>query len=243
MSRPVGTADELERRRKQAVQAVTDGETRKTVARVLGVHYKTVARGVRAARKPGGVDAKPPSAPAPGLTDADLRRLAGLLAKGAKAHGWHNELWTAARVARLIEREFDLDYHPEHVRKILKRRLGWTSQKPRRRARERDDKEVARGGGDEFPRVVREGGRRRAYLVFLDESGFFLTPTVRRTLAPRGKTPVLDAWDRRDRWSAISCVTVSPVAARPGLYFDLLDHNAHGEDVVAFLAELRQRLG
>jgi transposase len=243
MSRPLGTADELERRRKQAVRSVADGETRRTVAMVLGVHYKTVARWVRQARKPGGVAAKPPPRPEPGLSDADLRKLEKLLAKGAKANGWHNELWTAARVARLIEREFGLDYHPEHVRKILKRRLGWTSQKPRRKARERDDKEVARWVGDEFPRIVRQAWQRSAYLVFLDESGFFLTPTVRRTLAPRGETPVLEAWDRRDKWSTISCVTVSPVAGRPGLYFDLLDHNAHGEDVVTFLAELRRRLG
>jgi transposase len=243
MSRPLGTADELERRRKQAVQAVTGGESRTTVAKVLGVHYKTVARWVRQARQPGGVDAKPQPRPETGLSDADLRRLERLLAKGAKAHGWHNELWTAARVARLIERHFDISYHPEHVRKILKRRLGWTSQKPRRKARERNDQEVARWVGDEFPRVVREAWRRSAYLVFLDESGFFLTPTVRRTLAPRGKTPVLEAWDRRDRWSAISCVTVSPVAGRPGLYFDLLDHNVRGEDVVTFLAELHRRLG
>jgi transposase len=243
MSRPLGTPDELERRRKQAVQAVADGESRTTVAKVLGVHYKTVARWVRAALKPGGLDAKPQRAPTSGLTDTDLRKLEGLLAKGAKAHGWHNELWTAARVARLIERHFDIRYHAEHVRKILKRRLGWTSQKPRRKARERDDKEVARWVGDEFPRIVREAFRRHAYIAFLDESGFFLTPTVRRTLAPRGKTPVLDAWDRRDRWSAISCITVSPVAGRPGLYFDLLGHNVHGEDVVQFLAELHRRLG
>src|SRR4051794_39513260 len=243
MSRPFGTADELERRRKQAVQAVTGGESRTTVAKVLGVHIKTIARWVRAARKPGGLDAKPQPAPASGLTDADLRKLEGLLAKGAKAHGWHNELWTAARVARLIDREFGIEYHPEHVRKILKRRLGWTSQKPRRKARERDDKEVARWVGDEFPRIVREAFRRGAYIAFLDESGFHLTPTVRRTLAPRGKTPVLDAWDRRDKWSAISAVTVSPVAGRPGLYFDLLDHNAHAEDAVTFLAELHRRVG
>lgn len=218
------------------------GESRKTVAKVLGVHYKTVARWVRQASNPGGVAAKTAYCPEPGLSDAHLQKLEALLPKGAKAHGWHNELWTAARVARLIEREFDLAYHPEHVRKILKRRLGWTSQKPRRRARERDDKEVARWVGDEFPRIVRQAWQRSAYLVFLDESGFFLTPTVRRTLAPRGKTPVLKAWDRRDKWSAISCVTVSPVAGRPGLYFDLLDHNVHGEDVVTFLAELHRRL-
>ena len=118
----------------------------------------------------------------------------------AKAHGWHNELWTAARVARLIEREFDIRYYPEYVRKILKWRLGWTSQKPRRKARERNDKEVARWVGDEFPRIVRQAWQRSAYLAFLDESGFFLTPTVRPpALAPRGEGPVLDAWDRRDR--------------------------------------------
>jgi transposase len=243
MSRPIGTAEELERRRRRAVQAVADGAARTTVAKVLGVHVKSVSRWVRSARRPGGVEAKPQPGPRPGLTDADLRRLAGLLAKGAKAHGWPNELWTAARVARLIERHFRIDYHPEHVRKMLRQRLGWTSQKPRRQARERNDKEVARWVGDEFPRIVREAWRRKAYLVFLDESGFFLTPTVRRTLAPRGKTPVLYAWDRRDRWSAISCVTISPVAGRPGLYFDLLAHNVHGEDVVAFLAELHRRLG
>ena len=243
MSRPIGTADELERRRRRAVQAVTAGEPRTTVAHVRGVHVKTVSRWVRAARHPEGLAAKPQPGPTPGLAEADLRRLGRLLAKGAKAHGWHNEPWTAARVTRLIERTFGRRYHPEHVRKILKQRLGWTSQKPRRRARERNDKEVARWAGDEFPRIVREAWRRSAYLVFLDESGFFLTPTVRRTLAPRGHTPVLSAWDRRDRWSAISCITISPVARRPGLYFDLLDHTAHGEDVVAFLADLHRRLG
>jgi transposase len=243
MSRPIGTAVELERRRKQAVQAVAGGQTRQTVAKVLGVHYRTLCRWVRAARQPGGLQAKPQPGPTPGLSAADLRRLEDLLLQGAKSHGWHNELWTAARVARLITRHFGISYHPEHVRKLLKQRLGWTSQKPRRRARERNEPEVARWLDDEFPRIVREAFRRRAYLVFLDESGFLLTPTVRRTLAPRGKTPILDAWDRRDRWSAISCVTVSPVVGRPGLYFDLLAHHVHGEDVVAFVAELHRRLG
>jgi transposase len=189
------------------------------------------------------LDARPQPGPTPALTDAHLRRLEALLGKGAKAHGWPNQLWTAARVARLIEQHFRISYHPEHVRKILKRRLGWTSQKPRRQARERNDKEVARWAGDEFPRIVREAWKRSAYLVFLDESGFMLTPTVRRTFAPRGKTPVLAAWDRRDRLSAISCITLSPLAGRPGLYFDLHDHNVRGGDVVTFLKDLHRRLG
>ncbi len=71
-----------------------------------------------------------------------------------------------------------------------------------------------------------------------------LTPTVRRTLAPRGKTPILKSWDRRDRISAISAVTVSPKRRRLGLCFHLLpdDANAHGEDTVAFLKRLRRHI-
>jgi transposase len=243
MSRPLGTAAELERRRRRAVRLVERGEPRAAVARILGVHPKTLARWLRLARRPHGLDARPQAGPRPGLSDGQLRQLERLLLQGAKAHGWQNQLWTAARVARLNERRFGVRYHPEHVRKVLKRRLGWTSQKPRRKARERDDKEVERWLADEFPRIVREAWRRSAYLVFLDESGFFLTPTVRRTLAPRGRTPVLEAWDRRDRLSAISCVTVSPAAGRPNLFFELLPHNAHAEDVASFLGGLHRRLG
>jgi transposase len=243
MSRPIGTAAELERRRRRAIDLVHHGERRATVARILGVHPKSLARWLRLARQPHGLDAKPQSGPRPGLSDDQLRQLQELLAQGAQAHGWHNQLWTAARVARLIERHFGRRYHPEHVRKILQRRLGWTSQKPRRKPRERNDKEVERWLDDEFDRIVREAFRRKAYLAFLDEAGFFLTPTVRRTLAPRGQTPVLDAWDRRDKLSAISCLTLSPRRARPGLSFDVLPHNVHAEDVVAFLAALHRQLG
>lgn len=243
MSRPFGTADELERRRKRAVQAIADGLSRKHVAAALGVHPNSVSRWVADSRSPNGLAAKPPPPPAHGLSDDDLRHLETLLLQGAKAHGWPNQLWTAPRVARLISKHFQRDYHPEHVRKILKRRLGWTSQKPRRKARERDDAEVSRWVGDEFPRIVREAHARNAHLVFLDESGFFLTPTVRRTLAPRGKTPVLSAWDRRDRLSAISAITVSPVAGRPNLYFEVYPHSIKGPQVVQFLADLHRRLG
>lgn len=71
-----------------------------------------------------------------------------------------------------------------------------------------------------------------------------LTPTVRRTLAPRGKTPILKSWDRHDRISALSCITVSPKRRRLGLYFRLLpdDTNVHGEDTVAFLGQLKRHI-
>jgi transposase len=225
------------------VRALAEGPSRQAVAAVLGVHPNSVSRWVRAARRPDGLAAKPSHGPTPGLSDADLRRLEALLRQGAKAHGWDNELWTAARVATRIARHFGRLYHPDHVLRILSGRLRWTSQKPRRHARERDDQEVARWVGDGFPRIVREAFARKAHLVFLDESGFFLTPTVRRTLAPRGQTPVLPAWDRRDRLSALSAITLSPATAHPNLFFRIFPHHVRAEQVVDFLAEWHRSLG
>jgi transposase len=62
--------------------------------------------------------------------------------------------------------------------------------------------------------------RRRAHLVLIDESGFLLSPLVRRTLAPRGQTPVLKTWGgHRERVSAIAALSISPKRRRIGLYF------------------------
>jgi len=80
-------------------------------------------------------------------------------------------------------------------------------------------------------------------VVCLDESGFMLQPTVRRTWAPRGETPVLDCWDRHDRLSVISAITVSPRRKRLGLYFDIFDHNIVTDDFETFVASLLRRLG
>jgi transposase len=244
MPRPIGTPAELERRRRRAVELLDRGESPSLIARILGVHETSVHRWRRLARQGPGLAAKPLTGPKPKLTAEQWAQLRELLLQGATQHGWPNDLWTADRVTRLIRRHFGVVYHPEHVRAVLKTRLGFTSQKPQTRAREQDDKEVARWTDDVLPRIVREAFVRQAHLVFLDEAGFMLTPTVRRTLAPRGRTPVLPALQRHDRISVISCVTLSPDAAQPELYFELLPEglNARAEDIVAFLRDLRREL-
>lgn len=70
-----------------------------------------------------------------------------------------------------------------------------------------------------------------------------LQPTVRRTWAPQGETPLLDCWERRDRLSVISALTVSPRRKRLGLYFDIFDHNIVTDDFEEFIARLLGRLG
>ncbi len=154
MSRPIGSAAELERRRRRAVELLKDGERPSVVSRVLGCALSSLYRWQDVARD--GPEALA-STPHPGrprkLTESDHRRLERLLRQGAQAHGWKNGLWSAKRVTLLIRREFDIDYHEEHVRKIVKERLGWSSQKPDVRARERDEEAIERWRRWKFPHI------------------------------------------------------------------------------------------
>ena len=110
-------------------------------------------------------------------------------AKGATAHGWLNNLWTAKRVAEVIRRNLGVDLCIPTVRSVLREQLAWSLQKPRLQLRERDDDEIARWKAEEFPRIAAQAHDRHAYMTFIDESGFMLAPTLRRTYAPRGRAP------------------------------------------------------
>jgi transposase len=65
-----------------------------------------------------------------------------------------------------------------------------------------------------------------------------LQPTVRRTWAPKGQTPILYSWDRRDRLSVISALSLSPQRRRLGLYFSIEKHNIRAEEFEVFVADL-----
>lgn len=245
MSRPIGSPEELERRRRRAIDLVRQGERPTVVARFLGVNRSSLYRWRQAAAKDTDALAARPHPHRPTrLSDSQLQRLEELLCRGAQVHGWPNALWTTARVAEVIRREFGIRFHHDHVGRFLRERLGWSPQKPRRRARERDEAAILDWQTKEFPRLARAAQERGAHLVFLDESGFQLTPSVRRTWGPRGQTPILDAFDRRDRISAISSISVSPQNRRLNLHFDLLPDNTtvHAEDVVAYLRQLKAQV-
>jgi transposase len=81
-----------------------------------------------------------------------------------------------------------------------------------------------------------------AYIVFVDESGFMLTPTVRRTWAPVGCTPLIRHHFANERISVISGISVSPTRKRLGLFGTFFWDNIAQEEVVAFLHEVLRHL-
>lgn len=143
--RPKGTAQELERRRHRAIALLNGGHGICEVARMVGVHAGSVVRW-RDAYKQGGMKAlksRPPPGRPPKLSCRERQQLIHLLKKGPAAHGYRTSLWTLSRVAEVIHKNFSVHYHPSQVWRILKA-MDWSCQKPERRARERDEKAIAR---------------------------------------------------------------------------------------------------
>ena len=92
--------------------------------------------------------------------------------------------------------------------------------------------------------VMQKAEGEESYIVFVDETGFMLDPLVRKTWAPRGKTPVVRVITPHERISGIGAMTIRRVPVRFGFHFHLLPDNLNfqGHSVAAFLAHLRQRL-
>ncbi len=84
-------------------------------------------------------------------------QLERLLLRGSEAAGFSTPLWTCPRVAAVVRREFGVRYHVDHVGRVL-RALGWSPQKPERRARERDEAAIQRWVKVEWPRIKKKRG-------------------------------------------------------------------------------------
>lgn len=152
--RPKGSAEELERRRQQAISLLNQGMKPVAVAHAVGTSRASVTRW-RQAYEVGGpkaMEAKPHPGGVSRLTDAQRKRLIRMLLRGPRRHGYGTELWTLARVAELIAVKFGVEYHPSAVWHIL-RAMGWSCQKPERRARERDEDAIVRWRRQDWPQI------------------------------------------------------------------------------------------
>ena len=134
----------LEGRRFEAARMFARGASQAEVARVLGVtsaaanhwHHAWVGQG-RAGLKAAGRAGRKPRLDATALASVERALVAG-----PAKHGFPTDLWTLPRVATVIKRVTGVEHHPGHVWKLL-RKLGWSLQRPARRARERDEAAIA----------------------------------------------------------------------------------------------------
>ena len=153
-----GTREEWDRVRDIAANMIDAGEVPARIARHLGVAAQTVRewrRDYRAGGRAALASAKPTGRP-PKLTPRQREALAGLLERGPAGCGFPDKyLWTQQLVADLVLREFGVSYHHDRVGVILKA-MGFTHQKPARRARERDEQRVEAWRRETWPAVLKK---------------------------------------------------------------------------------------
>ncbi len=158
--RPVGSGKQLERRRQRAIALLGEGHAPVEVARLLGVDRRSVRRWNAAYRRQGagGLAARRAPGRPSKLTARQRKQLERILLRGAAVSEFESDLWTCPRVAEVIRRRFGISYHVDHIGRLL-RSLGWTPQRPTRRALERDEERIQRWIKRDWPRIKKKPGR------------------------------------------------------------------------------------
>jgi transposase len=157
-----GSPSVLEYRRQLAVERVPAGYTAEEVADLLGVASRSVRRWVAQYAQGGlvALAARPAPGRPPKLTRAQEKIVLRWLADAPTDYGFANELWTAQRIAQLIEEEWGLTLHPRSVRRWL-RQHHCSPQKPLIVPRERDPAALAAWLAADWPRIKKSPSPRR----------------------------------------------------------------------------------
>ncbi len=223
----------------RALALKQQGYTQRAIAEALGVSEQAVSEWLAAVRQGGPQALRSHPAPgAPPKLAADQKRLIPeFLWHGPEAYGFRGQVWTCARIAKVIEEEFGVRYHKDHVGRLL-HELYWTPQVPIRRAIQRDEEAIRRWPTETWPDLQRRARRERRVLVFEDESGFYLLPGVVRTYAPEAQTPVLHEKQTRDHLSVMGGMT-----PRGKLYTLARQESLNGLHTIEFLLHLLRVAG
>jgi len=143
--------------RREAFALHTQGLSPAQISQALDRSTRTVQRWLAEARQQGieALAAKPHHGAKPKLSRQQREGLRKQLLKGAEAHGFSTDLWTATRVQQVILQRYGVEYHVNYVPELLKN-LGFSRQKPVRKARERDEAEIDRWVRVEWPRIKKK---------------------------------------------------------------------------------------
>jgi transposase len=155
--------EEAVRRRVRGGRLLLSGKSPREVAAATGVSRQTayswkaiVERdGLEALRKlnRGG---RPAS-----LSDEDKEGLVQALLEGPTAHGFATELWTIARVRRLLKERFGVSFSAVHVWRLLGQ-VGFSSKKPASRALERNEAQIEHWKKRRWPALKKKPSARLA---------------------------------------------------------------------------------
>ena len=147
--RPMGTAADLQERRIKVVKWITDGTvSKKEAAKRANVSIRAIDKWLEKYKDRGitglaPIPAKPPNRK---LTDKQI------LLKGAVHSGFEEDLWNCPRIAAVIKKKLSVSYHPQHIGRLL-RRMGWTLQRPAKKAQGRSASDIEKWTKVEWKKI------------------------------------------------------------------------------------------
>jgi len=150
-------------RRREGVKQLKAGEkSQAEIARELGVSEAAVSKWKKILKTDGeeGLQASRATGRPSKLNEGQKAALLKKLEEGAVANGFPTEQWTQARVKKLIEREYGVNYRRNYVGQLL-HQLGWSVQKPDPRALERDEELIEAWLSKDWPRIKKSAAAQR----------------------------------------------------------------------------------
>jgi transposase len=152
----------LEARRLKGAKLLARGLSKSEVARQLGVTRQTVAAWEQRLAEGGKESLKRGALGRPRQLDAGQERELGkILMDGALAAGFPTELWTLPRIGKLIAKHFGVEYSTGHLWHLL-RRMGFSCQKPEKRAIQRNEAEIVRWKRHTWPALKKKPSGKAA---------------------------------------------------------------------------------
>ena len=141
--RPHGSPQQLEKRRRLAVRLLNQGRPYHVVTKEVNASISSLVRWRQAYRKKGRAGLKPKPHPGrpPRLSEKQKKTLVRILVKGPLETGYSTDLWTLKRIGQVIRKRFGVRYCTSNLWSLMDR-MGWSCQKPQKRARERKEKAI-----------------------------------------------------------------------------------------------------
>ncbi|ULH17318.1 IS630 family transposase (plasmid) [Deinococcus sp. KNUC1210] len=230
------TRSQLEERRLDALPLLDDPAlSTSALAEQFGVQASTVRTWRRRSRLQGCLDARPITGRPSQLSDEYVAELIDIIRAGPDPQRFPDQRWNARRVRELIGLTCGIWYTPDWVGKLL-RRWGFSWQKSEKRAVERDEARIERWVEEQLP-ILEQKVEAGETLIFVDEVGFSLKPTMAYSWAPRGETPIIFG---KTSWSTLS--TIGGIATSGHFLQHTSPGSIKGPQVITFLTHVLRHI-
>ena len=228
--------DALEHLRKQAIKLWKEDKKVKDIAHDFGVGLTAVYNWINTYKNKGfnGLNQKKASGATPKLSYSEAKKLIKMLEKTADYYGFESPLWDCKKITQLIKETFGKTLHFSNVWRLLQK-LGLSSQKPQRQAKERDEQKVKEWIEKTWPKILMHAKRWQAMIYFQDESAVRLTALLGTTWAKKSNTPVVKVTGKR----GMVCVT-SAISPAGRMVFRLEKETIKAEQHIEFLKQIQK---